>query len=449
MRNLLFILTFFVWTNFVQSQNTYYMATDGNDANPGTIGSPKKTIESAIDLLSAGDILYIRGGTYRSEKVVGTVNRFVVQSKNGSVGDSIYILNYPGETVIFNCDEQLIPGTSGDGPVALKFINCSYLKVKGIRVTGLNQNPANINTPLGLGLSNVDNSLFELIEVDNIQGYGWYFQDGSSNNYVKNCDVHHIGDVYSGWTGANGFNITGGDGSTDNTFDGSRAWWCSDDGFDLFGTNTRTTFINCWAFLNGYQPGTLTTAGDGQGFKLGPATNDQSATVLRWLYGCIAAKNRVNGFDQNSQSNTTCRYIFYNNTAIDNGSNGYFFGANTGTVQTFKNNLNYNNGIWGDEIQSGANIDDNSWNGGVTVTSGDFQSTDYTQLYGTRQADGSLPLITYARPAEGSDLIDFCTTDFGYGNDVGALQYGVTTPPVIPSGVKYYMRGKVYKIIAQ
>lgn len=441
MRILLIIFAFLSLT--ANSQSRYYMATTGNDTNPGTFESPRKTIESAITLLSAGDTLSIRGGTYRSEKLTSVVNRFEINNKNGSVGDSIYILAYPGETVIFNCDEQLIPGSAGDGPVAMKFINCSYLKVKGIRITGLNQNPTNINTPLGLGFSNVDRCNFEQVEVDNIQGYGWYFQDGSSDNYIKNCDVHHIADSVSGWGGANGFNITGGDGSTDNTFDGCRAWWCSDDGFDLFGTNTRATFINCWAFLNGYRPGTLTTAGDGQGFKLGPAASDQSATILRWVYGCISAKNRVNGFDQNSQSNTTCRYIFYNNTGIDNGSNGYFFGANTGTVQTFKNNLNYNNGIWGDEIQSGANIEDNSWNGGVTVTSGDFQSTDYTQLYGARQADGSLPAITYARPVAESDLINACTTDYGYGKDMGALQYSSSPPPSNPpSGIKATIRGR-------
>lgn len=442
MRYLLIILLF--WTNFVHGQNTYYMATTGDDGNPGTFESPKKSIEAAVSLLSAGDTLYIRGGTHRSDKGTGTVNRFVVQNKNGSVGDSIYILNYPGEVVIFNCDEQLIPGTGGDGPVALKFIDCSYLKVKCIRVTGLAQNPANINTPLGLGLSNVDHSKFELIEVDNIDGYGWYFQDGSDSNYIKNCDVHDIADSISGWGGANGFNITGGDASTDNTFDGCRAYLCSDDGFDLFGTNSRTTFINCWSFLNGFRSDTVTTAGDGQGFKLGPAASDQSANVLRWMYGCIAAKNRINGFDQNSQSNTTCRYIFYNNTAIDNGSNGYFFGANLSTPQTFKNNLNYNNGIWGDEIQSGAAIEDNSWNGGVTVTDGDFQSRAYRQLLGARQADGSLPNITYARPAEGSDLIN-AVTDLGYGDDMGALQYAATTAPP-PTGVKFIIRArKIFK----
>lgn len=435
---------FLFWAGFTNGQTAYYMATTGSDSNPGTFASPKKSIESAVGLLSAGDTLYIRGGTHRSDKVTGTVNRFEVNGKNGTITDSVYIWAYPGETVVFNCDEQLIPGSLGDGPVALKFINCSYLSVKKIRITGLAQNPANINTPLGLGFSNVDNSRFDQIEVDNIDGYGWYFQDGSDNNYIKNCDVHDIADSISGWGGANGFNITGGDASTDNTFDGCRAYLCSDDGFDLFGTNSRTTFINCWAFLNGFRADTVTAAGDGQGFKLGPAASDQSANVLRWVYGCIAAKNRVNGFDQNSQSNTTCRYIFYNNTAIDNASNGYFFGANLSTPQTFKNNLNYNNGIWGDEIQSGAQIADNSWNGGVTVTSGDFQSTDYRQLMGARQADGSLPAITYARPTAESDLVNACSTDFGYGNDMGALQYsaggGGSAPP--PTGVYYKIRGR-------
>src|SRR4249919_3055408 len=43
---------------------TYYVATTGKDANPGSQAQPFKTIRKGLTVLSAGDTLYIRGGTY-------------------------------------------------------------------------------------------------------------------------------------------------------------------------------------------------------------------------------------------------------------------------------------------------------------------------------------------------------------------------------------------------
>ena len=453
MRNLLFIFTVVILSlsKDVQSQTTYYMATDGNDANPGTIGSPKKTIESAIDLLSAGDILYIRGGTYTSVKANSAVNRFLIDNLNGSLGDSIFILNYPGEQPVFYLGDVYVAGSAGDGPTGLKVENCSYIHIRGIKIERLDQNPAGINTPCGVILYGTTNYVLEGMWVNDIEGYGFYFQNGSSNGKVINCDASKCIDLYTGLGGANGFNITGGDGSTNIYFYYCRAWEMSDDGFDNYSVPGVFYYIGCWAFRNGFYPGTNTTAGDGMGFKLGPSPEGNESNTLKYVYACLAAGNRLNGFDQNSQSNTTCRMVFYNNSAISNGSNGYFFGANLSTVQTFKNNLNYNNNIWGDEIQSGAQIADNSWNlGGVTINNSDFQSLDTSQLDGARDpVTFALPSITFGKLVSGSDCIDACGTDYGYGNDLGAFQYSATVPPVIPSGVKHYMRGKVYKIIAQ
>src|SRR2546428_9686097 len=43
---------------------TYYVATTGNDANPGTPVRPFRTIRKGLSILRAGDTLYLRGGTY-------------------------------------------------------------------------------------------------------------------------------------------------------------------------------------------------------------------------------------------------------------------------------------------------------------------------------------------------------------------------------------------------
>lgn len=415
--------------------NSFYVATNGNDANAGTEAAPFKTLDKLSNVLKPGDIAYVRGGTYRISKSTSTVNRSYLVNLQGTVTDSIFIVNYPGEQPVFNMDEQLIPGEAGDGPVGLKIENSRYLHVKGLRFTGLKQNPANINTPAGMILYNVDNSLIDQVEVDHIEGYGIYLQGGSDNNRILNTDVHHIGDLYSGWGGANGFNITGGDPSTNNVFEGCRAWWCSDDGFDLFGTNSVATFKNCWAFWNGYQAGNFLTAGDGQGFKLGPTATDLSGSsaIYRTLIGCVAFENRLNGFDQNSQSNTTCKVALYNNTAFGNKSNGYFFGANTNVQQVFKNNINFNNGIWGDEIQSGPNVSNNTWNA-ISVSNSDFQSLSSVGADGPRQADGSLPDLPFMKLTASSGLIN-AGVNVGYpflgsAPDLGAFETGgITTTP--------------------
>jgi len=442
-------ILFVISSLFVNSQNTYYMSPSGNDGNDGSIGSPWKTIEYSTGQMVAGDTLYLRGGTYRSDKATSAVNRFYIENLDGSSGAKFNILNYPGESPVFNCDEQLIPGTAGDGPVVLKIVNSDYIHIRGIRLTGLDQNPANINTPCGMIISNVDNSTVERFEIDEIQGYGFYFQDGSDNNLVKNTDVHNIGDVYSGWGGANGFNCTGGDASTNNTFRGCRTWWCSDDGYDLFGVNGVFVFDSCWSFWNGYQPGTFTTGGDGMGFKLGPTATNQSGNMLRTVTNCMAFENRVNGYDQNASSTTTCIFTFYNNTAVSNGSNGYFFGANTSIDQIFKNNINYDNGIWGDEIQTGPNVSHNTWNLAVTVTDADFVSVDATLATAARQSDGTLPNNGYLKLVAGSDLVeagvDVGLPFSGSAPDLGAKPHDTSTPT--QSGFK--LRAKKFVILRQ
>ena len=430
----LFTLLFLLAFSVISSGNTYYMATTGSNSNSGSINSPWLTIEHATSQMVAGDTLYLRGGTYRSTKPISTVNRFYIQNLIGTATNRFYIFNYPGERPIFNMNEQLIPGSPGDGPVGLKVENCRYVHIKGIRVTGISQNPNGSNTPAGMILFNVDNSTIEQVEIDNVEGYGMYLQGGSDNNLIKNCDAHHLIDTYTGLGGANGFNITGGDGSTNNVFDGCRAWWISDDGFDLYGTNSYATYRNCWAFWNGYYPGTFTPAGDGMGFKLGPTATNQSGTTLRVLENCLAFENRLNGFDQNSQSNTTCRITMLNCAAVNNGSNGYFFGANLSTQHTFRNNLNFGNGIWGDEIQAASStVSHNTWNGGVTLTSADFVSLSSAGVDGPRQADGSLPNLNFLKLASGSDLIDAgINVGLPYSGNAperGAYEFG-TAPPV-------------------
>lgn len=82
---------------------TYYAATTGDDANPGSQTQPWKTIQHAADTLQPGDTVLIRGGIYRE----------CVQPARGGTGEDARITYkaYPGETPIIKGSERIVKWT--------------------------------------------------------------------------------------------------------------------------------------------------------------------------------------------------------------------------------------------------------------------------------------------------------------------------------------------------
>ncbi|MEI8290589.1 MAG: right-handed parallel beta-helix repeat-containing protein [Verrucomicrobiota bacterium] len=72
---------------------TYYVAPIGNDKAPGTFSSPWQTIGKAAKTVTAGDTLYVRGGTYCE---------FVRVSAGGTASQPIKILAYSNEVPIMD-----------------------------------------------------------------------------------------------------------------------------------------------------------------------------------------------------------------------------------------------------------------------------------------------------------------------------------------------------------
>jgi parallel beta-helix repeat protein len=72
-----------------------YVATDGNNNNPGTISQPFQTISKAVSQIgdNQGGVIYVRGGTYANTAVwIGSVN-------DGSATSPLVIQNYGSEKV--------------------------------------------------------------------------------------------------------------------------------------------------------------------------------------------------------------------------------------------------------------------------------------------------------------------------------------------------------------
>jgi parallel beta-helix repeat protein len=111
----------FLWILFLsssglhaQSSASYFVANNGNDANPGSLQQPLQTIDAAIKVIKRStfqDItIFLRGGVYPIAKSVG-----IIESKNDTV-KNITISNYKNEIV------QLIGGLTLD--------NSQFSKVK-------------------------------------------------------------------------------------------------------------------------------------------------------------------------------------------------------------------------------------------------------------------------------------------------------------------------------
>ncbi|MBW2589649.1 MAG: hypothetical protein JRD71_02825 [Deltaproteobacteria bacterium] len=99
MKKILFtaILTTVSFFSMLQAQNSQshiYVATNGSDANPGTLAEPFATIQHAINVMYPGDICYIRGGTYREEVDLSGVA--------GEFGAPITLTHYQDEEVILS-----------------------------------------------------------------------------------------------------------------------------------------------------------------------------------------------------------------------------------------------------------------------------------------------------------------------------------------------------------
>ncbi|WP_433500003.1 ricin-type beta-trefoil lectin domain protein [Sphaerimonospora sp. CA-214678] len=101
------------------TQATYYVAPDGNDANPGTITSPFRTLQRARDVVRtvnanmSGDIyVYLRGGNYP----VGSTIDFT-PADSGTNGHRVIYAAYQNETPILSGGVQVTGWTQHSGNI--------------------------------------------------------------------------------------------------------------------------------------------------------------------------------------------------------------------------------------------------------------------------------------------------------------------------------------------
>jgi len=143
---------------------TYYIAQNGNDANPGTsISAPWRTIGKANSTLVAGDTVYIRAGSYSEQ--INPVN-------NGTSGKPIIYGRYSSEAVSITYFSNGLPQAN--------LSEKSYIILDGLHF--LNSGGSWIRA---------DNSLHCGIQNCKFSGYAnhWRGINGNNADYIKilNC----------------------------------------------------------------------------------------------------------------------------------------------------------------------------------------------------------------------------------------------------------------------
>jgi hypothetical protein len=440
----------------------YYVATDGDDSNPGTISRPWATLQQAITMALPGDTVYLRGGVYYADGSI-TGDPSMGRGASGTAEAPIRFLNYPGERPIFDWSGFL--PTDSRWNSAISWSNVQYLHLRGFTVRNVRQPTPDFSlegeqygTAAGIGCTMCANIIYENLVVHDVDGRAFQHWTGAWSDldalyaielgfqteykaplYASetttwiNCDAYNLYDRYSKSPGnhADGWKVETYYGNH-FTWEGCRAWNYSDDGFDPHGTGTRI-FDRCWAMSTlHFEDLSPDWDVEGNGFKTTAAHNrvipDYAVgeTHLVFTKNSIAADCGWIGFS-NNHGWIDYDYIspnggmLYNNLAYHN-----IIGFSDQDASTYRNNIAY--GSQGNASCGGPydvamfnksyTESDNTWmlvpdscktwesDPAFHVTDDDFVNLDTMQLTAPRRSDGTLPDITFGHLAPGSDLID-------------------------------------------
>lgn len=388
-----------------------YVATDGLEANPGTLAQPT-TLPKAITLVQPGGTIYLRGGTYSYS------NQITIDRNNHGFGDVLRkrLFAFPAEHPVLDFSSQPYGKTSQVSNPRGIWIGGNWWHLRGLEVMGSADN--------GIFVAGNSNIVERCITHHN-RDSGLQISRHSSTapraewpayNLILNCDSHDNYDSPpNGGENADGFacKLTSGPG---NVFRGCVARNNIDDGWDLFaksetGPIDPVVIDQCIAYANGVlSDGTENESGDRNGFKLGGSGLVGNHTVTR----SIAFSNGKNGFTWNSNPG---EIRMVNNFAFNNVQGNYKFDR-PGPI--FLDNLS----LW---TVSGTGVNDRYggssgiatgpnnvfWfnknpknDAGLMVSAASFQSLTPPPGGFVRHADGNLNLGAFAKIIATSPLID-------------------------------------------
>ena len=260
------IVILLLWLGNAQAADHFIVPAGSDVAGDGSIDNPYETITKAQSVASAGDTVYLRGGTYTLDNSHITYSYSLWDSVNRITKDRIRYAAYADEVPVFD-----FSAVKPEGRRVTAFLveadNCVF---EGFEVVGVQVTIADEDTEC-FRIVGGNNNRFERLAMHDGMGIGWYLTRGGGN-LVINCDAYNNkGLNHHSHGNIDGFGAHAGKTrDTGNAFIGCRAWFNSDDGFDLINNDASVVISNCWAMYNGYDYASPSTKiGNSTGFKAG------------------------------------------------------------------------------------------------------------------------------------------------------------------------------------
>jgi hypothetical protein len=416
----------------------YYVAVAGDDTAPGTLEKPFASVQRGQEAAAPGDTVFIRGGTYKIAKG-GKLGAGLYLTKSGtSETKRICYWAYKNEKPIFDFSGlEMDPLVTGAG---IWIDGGDWLYLKGLEIRNVPMPGHRSNH--GIWGNPTSNTIFENLNSHHNNGAGLFLAYGNGGNLILNCDAHDNYDAGSDQgdgQNADGFGVHYQKSGPPTIVRGCRAWWNSDDGFDCINQGVAVIIEDSWNALNGYKPGTMTSApdGNGNGFKIGgwgmPPAKYPDPIPQHTIRRCLAFMNKAAGIYQNHQPIAN---FYYNNTSYANHGAAFNMlgydlakAADAG-MGIYRNNVAFQGTATSNA--TGADAAFNSWSiSGLTVAASDFLSVDTAGVLGPRKPDGSLPDVDFLKPSANSRLLnkgkDVGLPFTGSAPDLGAFEYGATS----------------------
>lgn len=411
-KSIFLLLQFFI---LQISAATYYVSPNGKTNGNGSKENPYNSIATAIKKANPGDIIYLAGGTY-------SLSETIKISRNGTASSPITMQPEPdsGRPVLdFSGQPRFDSSARGIQ------LSGNYWHIIGLDIIRAGDN--------GLYIDGGNYNTIEFCIFYENGDTGLQIGGGSTYNLILNCDSYYNADENMG--NADGFACKTSAG-TGNIFKYCRAWMNSDDGYDGYlkeSNDITTTYEGCYAFMNGMlQNGS--SAGDGNGFKMGGCDADALRSHNAILKNCVSAKNKKNGFDRNSNIGSM---TLYNCTAYANEGSDYIFVAakekqqdlTDGKKITLKNCISLTNATPSISCRADqVDMNHNTWNDGLNCSTADFVSLNINQYLADRDENGNLPTFTCLHLKPTSSLIDKGAVIAGISYngeapDLGAYEY--------------------------
>ncbi|MCB9811216.1 MAG: right-handed parallel beta-helix repeat-containing protein [Candidatus Nomurabacteria bacterium] len=319
------------------SSGTIFAAPNGS----GTACSEAMPCDiwTAIGKAGAGDVVFLRGGTYQ-------VTQNIPFYKQGTASNPIVFESYLGEKAVFDGSQH------AKGTGVLIRVNGKYNVLRNIEIRNMPRE--------GIFIEGTDNILDGVYvhgsTLDGIKVFSPYanypYGQYGSRNTIRNCIVHDSSDAgltsagFADGGQADGVSIASGD---SNRVEHCLVYHNSDDGIDAW-RSTNTYFGYNIVSSNGI------ASGDGNGIKAGSSQGQSFNTLAERN---IVYSNRATALDYNGGTNATFRY----NTTWQNGQAHTFGDAiNSATANISSNEpLGF--------ISSGAQskVTNNSWQRSGTV----------------------------------------------------------------------------------